>query len=106
MMYERPFPRFPLGRAALIVVLFAALAALVVWLSARYDSNALPALLFVAIIVICHLYYHRRRCPDCRSRLSVRREYIGNTQQFRLMLDCPRCQITWDTGDTGDDSNA
>ena len=106
MTPERPLPRFPLSRAALIVVSFIALAVLAAWLAVRYDSKVVPVALFVLPVVIGYFYYHHRRCPECRSRLAVRRDYIGGTQRFRLLLDCPRCQIAWDTGQIGDESSS
>ncbi|MDB6028042.1 MAG: hypothetical protein JWM68_4265 [Verrucomicrobiales bacterium] len=105
MTQERPLPKFPANRAALIVVSFLTFAALVSWLMMRYDGSALPVILFIAPAVIGYFYYHRRRCPECLSRLKVRRDYIDGTERFRLLLDCPRCQIAWDTGQIGDESS-
>ncbi len=106
MIQERPLPRFPVSRAALIVVSFSVLAALVAWLTARYVIfGMLPMVLFAVIAVIVYFYYYRRHCPECRSSLAVRRDYIGGTQRYRMLLDCPHCQIAWDTGDIGDESS-
>ena len=94
-------------RAALIVVSFSVLAALIAWLTARYDGfGILPVVLFAVIVVIVYFSYYRRHCPVCRSRLVFRRDYIGGTQRYRTLLDCPRCQIAWDTGDIGDESSS
>ncbi len=88
----------------LIVFLFIGLAALAAWLAMRYDSEAVLVALFILPVVISYFYYYHRRCPECRSRLAVRRDYIGGTQRFRMLLDCPHCQIAWDTGHIGDES--
>jgi hypothetical protein len=104
MSQERPLPRLPLRRAVFIVIPFAALAALIAWLAARYDnSGPLPLVLFVIVGIIGYFYHCRRRCPQCRSRLSVRHDPIGHTERFRLLLDCPRCQIAWGTGLIGNE---
>jgi hypothetical protein len=106
MNQERPMPRYPLGRATIIILVFIAVAAVNVWLAVRFDSAvSLGALLF-AVAVIAYFYYHHRRCPECRTRLRVRHDYIRGSQHFRLLLDCPRCQIAWDTGQIGDESTS
>lgn len=104
MKKERPLPRFPVSRAALIVVAFIGLAALATWLAMRYDSNAVLLVLVVPPVIVGYFYYHHRRCPECRSRLAFRRDYIEGTR-YRIFLDCPHCQIAWDTGHIGDDSS-
>jgi hypothetical protein len=106
MIQERPLPRFPVSRAVLIVLLFIGLAALAAWLAMRYDSKVVLLALFALPVVIAFSYYYYRRCPECRSRLAVRRDYIGGTHRYRMLLDCPHCQIAWDTGHTGDESSS
>src|SRR5262245_18015037 len=103
MMSERPLPPVPLKRLALIVVPFIALAALAAWLMRRYYNNVAPIMPFALPAVIGFFYYLRRRCPACHRRLKVRRDYFAGTRRFRLLLDCPRCQIAWDTGVIGDE---
>jgi hypothetical protein len=106
MIHERPLPRFPLSHAVCVVVSFAVVAALIAWVAARYGISILPVALFAIVAIIGYFYYHRRRCPECGNRLVVRRDYVQGTQQFRLLLDCPRCQIAWDTGHIGDESSS
>lgn len=106
MIHERPLPRFPVSRAVLIVLPFMALAALAAWFAVRYDSRVVLLILFLLPVVIGYFYYYHRHCPECQSRLVVRRDYIGGTQRYRMLLDCPRCQIAWDTGHIGDESSS
>ena len=106
MTQERPLPRFPLGRAVLIVVSFAAFAGLHSWLTMRYGGSFLLTILFLTPAVIGYFYYYRRRCPECRGRLAVRREFIQGTRRFRMLLDCPHCQIAWDTGHVIDEEQS
>jgi hypothetical protein len=105
MIQERPLPRFPLGRAVLIVVSFAAFAALLSWLAMRY-GGLWPTILFLTPAVIGYFYYYRRRCPECGNSLAVRRDFISGTRRFRLMMDCVRCQIAWDTGQVIDEEQS
>ena len=104
MTQERPLPRLPRSRAVLTVLLFIGFAGLATWLAVHYDSRLILMALFFLPLVIGYFYYSHHRCPECRSRLIVRHDYIGGTQTFRMLLDCPRCQIAWDTGLIGDDS--
>jgi len=90
----------------LIVLQFIGLATLAVWLAMRYDNKAVLLILFVLPVVIAFFYYYHRRCPECRSRLAVRRDYIGVTQRYRMLLDCPHCEIAWNTGHIGDESSS
>ena len=106
MIQERPLPRFPVSRAMLIVLPFIGLAAMAAWLAMRYDSDVVLLALFVLPVVIGYFYHYHRRCPECRSRLAVRRDYIEGTQRYRMLLDCPHCQIAWDTGHIGDESSS
>ena len=98
-------PRLRFRRAVLIVVPFIALAVLTMWLAVYFESQVLPVILFILPVIIGHFYYLYRRCPECRSRLSVRRQFIGGTKRYYVFLDCQRCQIAWDTGEIGDDSD-
>jgi hypothetical protein len=92
------------SRAVAVGVGFTVLAAIAVWLGLRFDRlNLIPWLLAIPVLAIigsCHW----RRCPECRGRLILRRDYFPGTRKFRCLQDCPRCQIAWDTGDVGDDS--
>lgn len=106
MSAERPLPRLPISRALVIVTLFLSFAAFATWFAVRYEDKALLLILFFAPVIIGYFYYYRRRCPECRGRLTFRRDYIGSTQQYRVLLDCPRCQIAWDTGHIGDESSS
>ena len=103
MLHERPLPRYPLGRAIAIVASFTAIASVIAWLSVYLDSSILQTVLFLPVIVVGYFYYYRRRCPECGSHLAIRQEYIHGTKRFRLLFDCPRCQIAWDTGQLGDE---
>ena len=104
MQIERPLPRMPKGRAVAIGVGFALVAAAAVWLGLRFGStNLIPWLLVVPVLAIIG-YFHWRRCPQCRGRLVLRRDYFPGTTRFRCLQDCPRCEVAWDTGDIGDDS--
>ena len=95
-----------MNRAVLLVLAFIGLAALAAWLAMRYDSKAVLLALFVLPVVLAFFYYYHRRCPKCRRRLAVRRDYIGGTQLYCMLLDCPQCQIAWDTGHIGDESSS
>jgi len=103
MTQERPLPRIPKSLATFMVLSFAGVAALTVWLTTRFNTDFWPALLLIAAGLVGFFYFFRTRCPDCRGRLIVRHDYISGTKRFRLLLDCPRCQIGWDTGQIGDD---
>jgi hypothetical protein len=104
MEQERPFPKLPVKRAAWVVLPFTAFAGLVAWLTDRYISEDWLMLVFLTPAVISWFYYNRRRCPECRGRLVFRKDYTGRGELYRIILDCPRCQIAWDTGDIADDS--
>jgi hypothetical protein len=106
MTKERPLPPHPQRRAVLVVVCFIGLAALTLWLMLRTGNQVLPVLLFTLPAVIVYFYYLRRRCPECHSRLKVRRDFIDNTRKYRFLLDCQTCQIAWDTGQIGDDEGS
>ena len=106
MTHERPFPKLPLSRVVLVVIAFTALAGLAAWFGIRHESAVLPGALFVLLGVGSVIFYSRRRCPECRSRLSVRHDYIGTSRLYRLLYDCPRCQITWNTGHVLDESQS
>ena len=105
MNIERPMPRMPKSRAVIFGVGFAFVAAVAVWLAIRFETTSLiPWLLVVPALAIIG-YTHWRHCPQCHSRLVLRRDYFPGTKRFRCLQDCPRCQIAWDTGDIGDDSD-
>jgi predicted Zn finger-like uncharacterized protein len=106
MTQERPLPRRPMSLAVLILLPFVALAGLATWLAMRYDSEVVLFVLFLSPVILGYLYYYHRRCPECHSRLAVRRDYIGGAQRYRMLLDCARCGIAWDTGHIGDESSS
>jgi hypothetical protein len=103
MTQERPLPRIPKSRAALLVLSFVAVAAVTVCLTTRFDTGFWPALLLIAVGLVGFFYFFRSRCPECHGELVERHDYIHGTKRFRLLLDCPSCQIGWDTGQIGDD---
>ena len=105
MTIERPLPPIAFKRVALIVVPTGLVAVLLVWLAWRYGADAWPALLLVGPIVVGYFYAYRRRCPECGCRLAFRREFIDRTR-YRGLYDCSHCQITWDSGLIGDESDA
>ena len=111
-MQERPLPGSSRSRL-IIIAIQVVLLGTVVWglLRLRYSSAFMPLKLSLLVLAVCigagYFFYHRRRrCPECGNRLPVRRDYIQGTQRFRLLMDCPHCQITWNTGLIGDDSGA
>ena len=91
-----------MSRAVLIVLSFIGLATLAAWLAMRYDSEAVLLVLFVLPAVIGYFYYYRRRCPECRRRLAVRRDYIGGTELFAFCwtVRIVRLPGTLDTSET------
>jgi hypothetical protein len=112
-MEERPLPPPPKGLSVVLVISFSLLAILFLWLWLRHPFDLLHplpgilafALVLIPLSVIRYFYFNRRRCPECGSHLVLRRELKEGTRwQYRMMLDCSRCQIAWDTGDTEDDS--
>ena len=105
MTPERPLPPISFKRGALVVVPTVLVAVFLVWLGWRYGADAWPALLLVVPIVAAYFYAYRRRCPECGGRLDFRRVFIDRTR-YRCLYDCPHCQITWDSGLIGDESDA
>jgi len=103
MKQERPLPRIARGRAAFIVLSFVVVVALAVWLVTRYHAGFAAAFVLIAAGLVGWFYFFRTRCPECRGKLDVRHDYIAGTKRFRLLLDCPRCDVGWDTGTFGDD---
>jgi hypothetical protein len=97
---ERPFPPLTTRQAAIFIGPFLAISALVIWFASRSDNGLSMLLAFVVIgvtVFVCwHLYL--RRCPQCHGMLVARRRHIEGTKySYRLLMDCPRCQISWDT---------
>jgi hypothetical protein len=43
------------------------------------------------------------RCPMCKRRGSGKRQYM-DSGQFRRIVDCSHCAVSWDTGEIGYDS--
>ena len=85
MTQERPFPRIPIPRAAVVVVVFAAFAAAMVWRFAGYDF-LLPVTLFVAVALACFFYYRRR----CQSAEGV---WFSDGTISRARADFAACMI-------------
>jgi hypothetical protein len=94
---ERRLPKLPLRIAGPVLVAFVVLEGLAVWFSFRFES-AWPCapILFVLLLVGGTIFYHRRRCPECRTRLRLRYDYTGTKPFYRRVYDCPHCRITWD----------
>lgn len=105
-MEKRPLPPTPKGLAVALPVAFVLLAIGIIWLVLRHPEHegVFLGILFICPFLVIYFYYYRRRCPECKHRLLFRREYLKGTEQYRIMLDCHRCKIAWDTGHTGDDS--
>lgn len=101
-MENRKLPRVPLIRAILVIASFTILTLLVMWLKPGEYSRVF--IFFAAIGAVYYFYYYRRRCPQCGNRLVLRRNRIGDTQRFRLFMDCSHCQIAWDTGNIDTDT--
>jgi hypothetical protein len=84
-----------------LVVLFVVLGLLVIWLMVRNPFRGiiwLVVLLLFPLGVVNYFYFNRRRCPECGGHLTARHEYYEGTRRYRIMEDCPHCQIAWDTG--------
>ena len=118
-MEERPLPPTPKGRTVVLVISFFLLAILFLWLWFRHPLNLRNplmgllgrvlefSLLLIPLAIIRHFYFNRRRCPECGNRLLLRRDPVKGTRwRYRMMLDCTRCQIAWDTGHVEDDAPA
>ena len=99
-MEKRPLPSAPKAVAVPVAILFALLALGVVWEAFRNPFHAiiLMVLLGISLGLVNYFYFNRRHCPECRGHLVARHEYYEGTKRYRVMLDCPRCQIAWDTG--------
>lgn len=111
-MEERPLPPPPKGLSVVLVILFSLLSigGVLLWMRHPLDFfHPLPgilafALLVIPLAVIRYFYFNRRRCPECGNHLVLRRDPVeGKPWRHRMMLDCPRCQIAWNTGDIEDD---
>ncbi len=103
-MEERPLPPAPKGLTIVLAIVFSLLGIWVVWLALRNPLLGVLYILLLAIplAVVRFFYYRRRRCPECGHRLVLRRDPIeGPWNRYRVMLDCPHCQIAWDTGEVG-----
>jgi hypothetical protein len=100
MPQEKKLPRVSAARAALIIIPFLMLEALVVWFCLRREVVWPAVVGFIAFpLVISRFHWGRRRCPQCHGRLVVRNEDLAEYPDgYRLLLDCPRCDITWYTG--------
>jgi hypothetical protein len=113
---ERPLPSLRKGLTVLRIISYFLVAILIFWLGFGHRvgwlSHPLVFLLAIAFVLILlniarYLYLHHRRCPECGNRLVLRRGPVrGNKWRHRMLLDCSRCQIAWDTGDIDDQSSA
>jgi hypothetical protein len=76
-------------------------------LEAGGRSGLWPAL-FLSVLGLSFyffVFYRGRHCPQCRARLTEKREYLApSSLQYRRKLECQHCATLWDTGQTGDES--
>ena len=102
-MIERPFPRPSALMSIAMIGCAVIIPASVGIVAVHYQSQILVVVSVLVLIatvnILAYLYYHRRRCPSCGDLLICRDEFIGDSKQARCLLDCRRCQITWNTGD-------
>ena len=103
-MQERELPPPPLGVIIAVVIAFAIAAIWAIWLALRDSMRGMFAIVMLCGFypVIQYFYFHRRRCPECHSRLIARKEYYQG-RKYHMWLDCSHCQIAWDTLHKGDD---
>lgn len=102
MTPARPLPKIPRFTALRLILGFAILAALSVWLCLRYDSMLYMTGLMGILFGIAWWLPCRRRCPDCRHRLVPFDEGIYGTSQYRQLFRCSGCDGVWDSGEIGD----
>lgn len=100
MKQEKKLPRSSMGRALAVLIAFAAVEALVIWLAVRSGFDGLLVLPIVVVPALSiYLWFSRRRCPHCGRRLIFRWDRSGGgSVGHRLFLDCRECEITWRTG--------
>lgn len=101
MAQDRMLPKVSWQKAAILVIVFTFFAGIMAWLAIRVGLSGLAAMPFILVVVGGWLYFNRRRCPQCYHRMTPEREMFGPTQ-YRVLYDCDRCGIRWDTGSTGD----
>jgi hypothetical protein len=105
MSVERPLPKLSKTKAASIIVGFVLIAWSSLVLAAQVGSMMPFWLLGLALVAIVSWLYHRRRCPQCGSRMMFRAEPL-TTQSYskRILFDCKHCDIVWDSGEIQDES--
>src|SRR5262249_34148610 len=102
MTPARPLPKRPRSGTIRLVIGFALLAALSVWLCFRYDSMLYVAGLMGVLFGIAWWQAYRRLCPDCRHSLVPFEEDIYGGSQYRQLFRCSGCGGVWDAGEIGD----
>jgi hypothetical protein len=98
MAQERPLPPIRMTVAAGIIVAFSVLGAACVWLALSEKSDLWLAPIIALLFAASFLYFKRRRCPQCGDRLQPRKLSATDRDEYRMFLDCKRCDISWDTG--------
>ena len=90
-------PRVSLSGALVVIIPFLVVEAALIWYSLRHSSVWTGAMMLLLAAVVGAIYFRTRRCPQCGGRLLLRSERLPG-EQYRYMLDCARCDISWDTG--------
>ncbi|HLA84222.1 MAG TPA: hypothetical protein VJL29_05475 [Thermoguttaceae bacterium] len=96
-MDERPLSKRSWRSTVAVVLAFCVFTAVVEWMAVSLDNTFLTGLPFLVAcgVMVCEF----RRCPQCGRRLRARRkmlDHLWNTR-YRVVYDCPHCQITWTT---------
>jgi hypothetical protein len=97
MRQTKPMPRVSLFAAFAVVIPFLVVEAALIWYSLRHSSGWPGALMLFLAAIAGAIYFRTRRCPQCGGKLLLRSEQLPG-HQYRQMLDCTRCDISWDTG--------
>ena|ERR1041385_3355819 len=98
----RPLPKLSLWRRIRLLICFAGLATVSVWLCLPHDSLLYLAGLLGILFGIAWWQAYRRRCPDCGHRLAPFAEDIYGSSQYRSLFRCSACGTVWDSGEVGD----
>lgn len=100
---ERRVPGINQSTALLIASGFVLAAAGVLVLCSRVGWDLGPLGLAPVFLFAGAVFYFLfvRRCPQCRKTLRCRRELIAGTTRHRVLHECAKCKITWDTGVAG-----
>jgi apolipoprotein N-acyltransferase len=102
MFTERPWPSSPRFRNIGIAVTFTTLTCAFVWLGMRLDQPLVAALPFFVAVPVGWYFFWPRRCPQCGGRLRTREDPVPDGTKYRILAVCPKCEVNWDTGLTGD----